>query len=94
MSLDPISKMTEDVFAEVEVERQKFASGARQATEPNQDAETIQGADILRALHRNQDGDADLFIRLHQGRISLFPKNKKPRVMPMTKGSKRKGFNR
>lgn len=69
MSLDPISKMTEDVSAKVEVERQKFASGARQATEPNQDAETIQSAKILRALHRNEDGDAHLFIQKHRNRL-------------------------
>lgn len=48
----------------VEVERQTFAPEP-DAREP--DDETIPSSDILKALHRNEDGDADLFIRLHRG---------------------------
>ncbi|MFH2119847.1 MAG: phage/plasmid primase, P4 family [Pseudomonadota bacterium] len=55
------------VNAVADEERRKFAPGAEPDGEP--EAETIPSADIMRALHRNEDGDADLFIRLHRGRL-------------------------
>lgn len=62
-SLDPYAAIKEEVSAICEAERLRFASGA------NQDAEPIQSADILRALDRNQDGDADLFLQKHRNRL-------------------------
>lgn len=49
----------------VETERRQYVP------EPDRepDAELILSADILRALHRNEDGDADLFIEKHRGRL-------------------------
>lgn len=69
MSLDTYAAINESVNAETERERKQFAPGTNQAKEPNQDAETIPSADILQALHRNEDGDADLFIKKHRGRL-------------------------
>nr|MBC8393441.1 hypothetical protein [Deltaproteobacteria bacterium] len=62
-SLDPYAAIKEEVSAICEAERLRFASGA------NQDAEPIQSADILRALDRNQDGGADLFLQKHRNRL-------------------------
>lgn len=57
----------EKVYARQENERRKFATG----TEPtyNSGTKTVSSEDVLQALHRNEDGDADLFIRLRRGGI-------------------------
>jgi len=56
------------VNAVADEERRKFAP---ETAEPDHEpeAEPIPSADILRALHRNEDGDADLFIRLYRNRL-------------------------
>ncbi|NMC87210.1 MAG: hypothetical protein GYA69_02040 [Candidatus Moranbacteria bacterium] len=54
------------VNLKVEAERRIYSQ------EPEPDAEpeaATQGADVLEALQRNEDGDAELFIHLHQGRL-------------------------
>ena len=55
------------VNAVADEERRTHAPGTEPDREP--EAEPIPSADILRALQRNEDGDADLFIRLHRGRL-------------------------
>lgn len=64
------------VNGRVEAERREYAPGTEPEPspepEPEPDAEpvaTTQGADVLRALGRNEDGDAELFIRLHRTRL-------------------------
>ena len=51
----------------IETERATYAPAPEQ--DARADAEPIPSADILQALHQNEDGDADLFIRLHRGRL-------------------------
>ena len=69
MSLDTYAAINEKANATIEAERRTFAPGTNQATAPDQDAETIQSADILRALNQNADGDALLYTRLHKGHL-------------------------
>jgi len=61
-------EIREAVNAVADEERRKFAPVTAESDyEP--EAEPILSADILRALQRNEDGDADLFIQLHRGRL-------------------------
>jgi putative DNA primase/helicase len=55
------------VNAVADEERRKFGPGTEPGREP--DAERITSGEILGALQHNEDGDADLFIRLHRGRL-------------------------
>jgi putative DNA primase/helicase len=64
----------EEIFAVVnesmEPERRKYAPTPEPEPEINQEPNTtITSADILKALDRNEDGDAELFIRLHRGHL-------------------------
>lgn len=60
-------EIREKVHSRREKEQRKYAPGADQAYSSG--TETIPSEDVLQALHRNEDGDADLFIRLHRGRL-------------------------
>lgn len=71
MSLDPIAKIDETVSNKVDDERKQYVPGTNQAIEPDQDAEAIPSADILRALQRNADGDTLIYIKLHKGWLAF-----------------------
>ncbi|MDA8124033.1 MAG: phage/plasmid primase, P4 family [Deltaproteobacteria bacterium] len=66
-----MNQSAEEIKAEadriIEAECRSHALEPEPASEP--EAEPIPSAEILRALHRNEDGDADLFIRLYRGRL-------------------------
>jgi len=62
-----IAEILQEVNANVEAERLQFAPEPEPGKEP--EPEPIPSADIMRALHKNEDGDADLFIKKHGGRL-------------------------
>jgi len=64
--MDPLAAINEAVREEVERERRAYGPEPLSApTAP----ETIPSAEVLRALSRNEDGDAGLYIWLHRDRF-------------------------
>ena len=67
-AITDLTEINRRVKETVEAERQTFTSEPEPEREP--EAVQIPSAEILRALQRNEDGDADLYIRLHRGRLT------------------------
>lgn len=74
--LSNVEDITSAVRERVEEERRQFApesqsEGSPAVSDGSPDDGTIPSADILAALARNQDGDADLFVRLYRGQFAF-----------------------
>jgi len=68
-----LSEMRNAVNDVIEAERRQYAPEPepepQSGQEPEQESDAITSDDILKALARNEDGDAELFIRLHRGNL-------------------------
>lgn len=70
-----VEQISEAVKARVEFERAKYGLGPDHDAGPDggngkdRDAKPVPSADVLKALGRNEDGDAELFVSLHRGRL-------------------------
>lgn len=69
-------EINQAVSEQVEAERLQFAPGPDPETGPDNggnvldhEGEPVPGAEVLKALQRNEDGDAELFVTLHSGRL-------------------------
>jgi len=67
--MQSIEQISEAVHKRIEFERPQVAPEPEPEPEIKEEPEALTSEEILKALHRNEDGDAELFIRLHRARL-------------------------
>ena len=67
--MQSIEQISEAVHKRIEFERPQVAPEPKPEPEIKEEPEALTSEEILKALHRNEDGDAELFIRLHRARL-------------------------